>query len=75
MNIFNKVKLLGISANEFEGRKQVNLELARTSAKVIQVSGLTIGMVIFDVDMCPVVLHMSYILICVNCFGIGMLMI
>ena len=67
MNIFNRVKRLGITENEFEGRKQANLELDRTSAKVIQVSGLTIGMVIFDVDTCLMVLHVSYILICVNC--------
>ena len=64
MNIFNRVKHLDISENEFERRKQANLELDRTSAKVIQVSGLTIDMVIFDVDTCLVVLHMSYILMC-----------
>ena len=46
------MKRLGISENEFERRKQANLELDRTSAKVIQLSGLTISMVIFDVDMC-----------------------
>ena len=33
MNIFNSVKCLSICANEFEGRKQTNLELGRTSAK------------------------------------------
>ena len=32
-------------------------------------------MVIFDVDMCHVVLHVSYILICVNCLWIDMLII
>jgi len=30
-------------------------------------------MVIFDVDTCPVVLHVSYIFICVNCLWIDML--
>ena len=43
--------------------KQANLELDRTSTKVIQASGLTMGMVIFDVDMCPMVLYM-YIDMC-----------
>ena len=57
------------------GRKQANLELDRTSVKVIQVSALTIDMIIFDVDTCPVILHVSYILICVNCLWIYMLMI
>ena len=75
LNISYLTRCLDISENEFEGRKQVNLELDRTSAKTIQVSGLTIGMVIFNVDMCPVVLHVSYILICVNCLWIDMLLI
>lgn len=59
MNIFNRVKHLDISGNEFEGQKQANLELHRTSAKVIQISDFTIGMFIFDVDTCSVVLHVS----------------
>ena len=41
--------------------------LGRTSAKINQVSSLAIEMIIFDVDMYSVVLHMSYILIYVNC--------
>ena len=38
-----------ISGNKFEGRKQANLELHRNSAKVIQVSSLTISSVKMDV--------------------------
>ena len=64
MNIFNRGKRLGINENEFEGRKQANLELDKTSGKGIQVSVLTISMVIFDVDTCLVILHVLYILIC-----------
>ena len=67
--MFNRVKRLGISENEFGGRKQANLEFERTSAEVIQVIGFTIGMVIFDVDTCFVNLHVSYILICLNVYG------
>ena len=59
MNIFNRVKYLDISGNEFEGQKQANLELQRTSAKVVQISDFTIGMFIFNVDTCSVVLHVS----------------
>ena len=33
------------------------------------------GMVIFDVDTCLIVLHVSYILICVNCLWIDMFLI
>ena len=40
---------------------QTYLSIGRTSAKANQVTDLTISMVIFDVDMCPVVRHVSYI--------------
>ena len=63
--LFNRMKHLDINGNEFEKQKQANLKLDRISTKVIQVNGFTIGTVKFDVDTCPVVSYVSYILICV----------
>ena len=72
------MKCLYISGNEFEGQKQANLELDRTSAKAIQVSGLTIGVVR---SLCFVWWHMPrgftrvICLICVRCLWNDMSMI
>ena len=68
----NSPMILGATSRD---EIQTYSRLGRILAKANQESGLTIGIVIFNVYTCPVVLNVSYILICVNRYDYEMVCI